>query len=63
MQTVEMTDGLLTPKDVGAKLKKSADWVRKRAADGTLPHRKVGRDLRFEPGAIEAWLKKQPGGD
>ena len=63
MQMTDMADRLLTPKDVGVKLGKSPDWVRKRAADGTLPYRKVGRDLRFELGAIEAWLKKQPGGD
>lgn len=49
----------LTPEDVATRLGVSISWVRKRSADGTLPHRKVGRYLRFIPSEIDAWVEKQ----
>lgn len=49
----------LTPFEVSALIKKSVSWVQKRAADGTLPHRRFGRDLRFIRSEIDAWAAKQ----
>ena len=49
--------GLLMPQDIAQMLGKSVSWVQKKAADGTLPHRKIGRDLRFLRHEIEAWVE------
>lgn len=57
----DVADRYLKPQDVAAILGKSTDWVRKRAADGTLPHRKIGRDLRFIRREIDAWVEQQAG--
>lgn len=46
----------LRPKEVADLIGKSVDWVRRRAADNTLPHRFVGRDLRFIRSEIDAWV-------
>ncbi len=46
----------LKPQEVAELLGKSLDWVRRRAADNTLPHRFVGRDLRFIASEIDAWV-------
>jgi excisionase family DNA binding protein len=47
---------LMRPRDVAEMLGKSVTWVQRKAADGTLPHRKIGRDLRFLRHEIEAWV-------
>ncbi len=55
----DQTGHLLRPKDAAQLLGKSVDWVRRRAADASLPHRKVGRDLRFTRRELEQWADKQ----
>ena len=32
-------------------------WIYSKAEDGTLPHLKVGRHLRFVPSEIARWLE------
>lgn len=32
-------------------------WVYTHVADGTLPHHKIGRYVRFHPREIVAWLE------
>jgi excisionase family DNA binding protein len=49
----------LTPDDLVKILKKSKDWIRRRCAENTLPHRKVGRDYRFVRSEIDAWVDGQ----
>ncbi len=44
-----------------AFLEVSEDWVYRRTmkdAPDPIPHYKVGRNLRFNPGEIFAWLRK-----
>lgn len=48
-------------KQVADYLRVSACWVYRRAECGQLPHRRVGRGLRFRPHEIAAWVAAQPG--
>lgn len=50
---------IMKPRELAQYLGKSLTWVQRKAADGTLPHRKVGRDLRFIRTEIDAWLNRQ----
>jgi len=59
IEQAERQGDYLTPQEVGQLLKKSADWVRRRAADGTLPHRYVGKSLRFIPAEVRSWVEQQ----
>jgi excisionase family DNA binding protein len=43
-------------------LKCSRDWIYKKCASGELPHRRVGRGLRFFQSELQAWVASQPGG-
>lgn len=49
----------LRPQEVAELIGKSVSWIQRKAADGTLPHRKVGRDLRFVRSEVEAWVEGQ----
>lgn len=49
-------------KETAQYLRKSESWVYKQVALKKIPHRKVGRDVRFSPAAIKAWFESQPGG-
>ncbi|MGC4115843.1 MAG: helix-turn-helix domain-containing protein [Myxococcales bacterium] len=42
-------------------LAKSSSWVYREAEARRLPHRKIGRTLRFIPAELRAWVEKQPG--
>lgn len=48
---------LLTVKDVSAWLQVKPATVYGWAEQGTIPHLKLGRLLRFDPDEIEAWLR------
>lgn len=48
-----------TAEEVAKRLSKSPSWVKKMAAANKLPHRYVGRDLRFVPKQIADWLEEQ----
>jgi len=64
---VEYTD-LLTPSELSSRLKVPKSWLyeqtrrrgRVRSAD-PLPHRKMGRYLRFEWSEVMGWLDRQKG--
>lgn len=58
-QQDEFSGRYMTPRQVAEFLGKSADWVRRRVADGTMPHRYVGRDLRFVPSEVREWVDQQ----
>lgn len=38
-------------------------WVRESTRSGAIPHIRLGRYVRYEPAAVEAWLAscRQPG--
>lgn len=46
--------------DVAHYLKVSRSWVYHQAESGTLPHRRVGALLRFEPSAIREFVVGKP---
>ena len=58
MQSGEQLWGV---KEAAEYLRVSPSWVYRMAERGTLPHRKVGRAVRFVPGELRAWVQKQPG--
>lgn len=54
---------LWTVPEVAALLRKSKDWVYKAVECGGLPHRKIGRAVRFVPSEMQVWLDRQGGSD
>ena len=59
----EGTQALWTLEEVAARLATTTRHVRRLVADRRLPHLKIGRFLRFEPGEIERWIANQRGTD
>jgi excisionase family DNA binding protein len=53
---------LWTARDVAAYLKVSRSWVYQHAASGLLPCLHVGGLRRFDPAAIRARVRADPGG-
>lgn len=51
--------GLLTVRELAQLLNVSAQWIRSRAADGSLPGYKVGNSWRFDTAQITDWLSAQ----
>ena len=47
-----------TAEDVAERLKMSISWVRKRTADGTLPHVRFGAAVRYTPSEITEYAKR-----
>lgn len=45
--------------DVARFLKVSEKTVRNRVADGTIPYRRIGRLVRFDPAEIREWFNEQ----
>ncbi len=54
----EMTDQILTLKEVAAYLKLADKTAYKLAADGKLPGFKVGGSWRFKREDIERWIEE-----
>lgn len=54
----EMTDQILTLKEVAAYLKLADKTAYKLAADGKLPGFKVGGSWRFKRDDIERWIEE-----
>jgi excisionase family DNA binding protein len=55
--TKNMTDQILTIKDVAIYLKLAEKTVYKLAAEGKLPGFKVGGSWRFKQADIESWIE------
>lgn len=55
----ERTQALWTLDEVAARLATTTRHVRRLVADRRLPHLKIGRFLRFEPGEVERWIANQ----
>ena len=49
--------------DVAKALNVAESWVYARAEDGTLPSLKLGKYRRFDPVAIEEWVRRQRQGN
>ena len=54
-----MSDDLLTVADVAKRLAVPVSWVYAKVESGSLVHLKIGRYVRFEASAIEAYLERQ----
>lgn len=65
MNAVDTDDPpLLTVQDVARRFNVPVSWVYSKAEADQLPHRHIGRYLRFVPAEIEAYLAAQRrGGD
>ena len=50
-------EGLLTIEDLSARLKVSVSTIYGWIHDGRVPYVKLGRMVRFEPAAIENWIR------
>ena len=58
--------GLLTTKEVAARLGVSRGTIIRWVSERIIPHIRLGRTLRFDPNDIENWLLKKndhPGED
>ena len=58
-----MTDRLLDAREVAEWLGVPVSWVRESTRSGAMPCMRLGRYVRFELAAVEAWLKecRRPG--
>lgn len=50
-------DKYLTMKELMGYLKVSQNWIYRAVGNRSIPHYKIGRELRFERKEIDAWLK------
>jgi excisionase family DNA binding protein len=48
---------LLNADDVAAALGVSRDWVYAEVRAGRIPHKKLGRCVRFDAAKVDDWLK------
>jgi len=58
-----MSERLLTADDVAELLAVPVSWVRESTRSGAMPCVRLGRYVRFERAAVEAWLEecRRPG--
>lgn len=52
-----MTDRLVTVHDVAELLNVPTTWVREHTRDGTIPHVRLGRYVRFDEDEVLAWVE------
>jgi excisionase family DNA binding protein len=57
-----VTERLLNANEVGSLLGVPTSWVREQTRTGTIPHLRLGRYVRFQADAVEAWLEEQRAG-
>lgn len=50
------TERLLTPDEVAAWLGRKRDWVLDQGQQGKLPVHKIGRQCRYRPAEIQAYI-------
>ncbi len=54
---MEVAERLLTVKEVADMTGLPVSWIYSKAEDGTLPHFKLGKYLRFRVSEVTAWLE------
>lgn len=54
---------LLTPAQVAARLGKGKRWVEDQARAGKIPHRRIGRDIRFTEDDVAAFVASTATGE
>lgn len=55
-------DRLLVAEEVAEMLAVPTSWVREATRSGQLPHVRLGRYVRYDRGAILAWVSEQQPG-
>lgn len=60
--TSSQSESLLTAREAAELLAVPHTWVLAEARCGRLPHIRLGRYVRFQREALDAWLKKQARG-
>ena len=54
-----MHNKLLDVDEIAELLGVPKSWIYDRTRRGKIPHRKLGKYLRFDPEAIQKWLEEQ----
>ena len=59
---MSQTDQFLTVKEAANLLHVPVSWVYRKTSERKIPHRKIGKHIRFSTGDLLAWLdsKKIP---
>ncbi|MBN1461060.1 MAG: excisionase family DNA-binding protein [Armatimonadetes bacterium] len=57
--TETRTRRLVTVRELAGYLAVPESWVYQRTADGSIPHVRVGRYVRFDLRAVERWLSAE----
>jgi excisionase family DNA binding protein len=55
-------DALVTAEYVAELLEVPVSWVREHTRNGTIPHIKLGRYVRYDKSEIAAWIEHLRGG-
>ena len=60
--TMAQTDHFLTVKEAAKLMQDPVSWVYRKTSERKIPHRKIGKHIRFSSGDLLAWLdsKKIP---
>lgn len=61
-ETREKAPALLTAQEAAELLAVPPTWVLAEARRGRLPHLRLGRYVRFQRAALEAWLEERAAG-
>jgi excisionase family DNA binding protein len=61
-QDPDSGENLWDVSELAGFLKVSRSWVYQSVAAGNVPVIRIGAALRFEPGAIRAWMRGERGG-
>ena len=54
-----MQNKLLTVEEIAQLLGVPKSWIYDRTRRGAIPHRKLGKYIRFDPETIQKWLEEQ----
>jgi excisionase family DNA binding protein len=57
-----VSERLLNAREIAETLHVPESWVRREAREERIPHVRLGRYVRFEEGAVLAWLEDQRAG-
>ena len=57
----ETVDTLLKPREVAQRLNVELGWIYRQVENGSLPHLRIGKYLRFREGDLARWLAARQG--
>lgn len=53
-----MVNKLIRPEEAAELLNYSIFSIRRLCAEGVIPHRRIGRTLRFDADELQSWLRQ-----